>query len=192
MPLVIPDFLIRSLRALSQFMHKMSSPSTLPDPTPIERYLFPRYAQASSWSDQWHLYKSHFAELLAGSFVHKLFFVKATFGLQHEHIIAEIHNRNDGVQPSARFLRLERHATKPIVPSSAHRRCGILAQVALDTVSDSSDSSKPHGLDTVDTIMEYLGWVPRVVYTITFPDTNHAPSVEDLALAAYIASTFSE
>ncbi|KAG5640930.1 hypothetical protein DXG03_006617 [Asterophora parasitica] len=200
MPVVIPAFLIRSLRSLSQFMHKMSSPSTLPDPTPIEQYLFPRCAQASSWSDQLHLYKSHFAELLAGSFVHKLFFVKATFGLQHEYIIAEIHNRDDGVQPSVRFLRLERasgdlrtrdKANRGLQRSPAKRDSP--AQAALDTVSDSSDSSKPHGLDAVDIITEYPGWVPRgLVYTITFPDASHAPSVEDLALAAYITSTFDE
>ncbi|KAG5635831.1 hypothetical protein DXG03_005225, partial [Asterophora parasitica] len=35
--------------------------------------------------------------------------------------------------------------------------------------------------------MEYPGWVPRGLV-----DASHAPSVEDLALAAYITSTFDE
>ncbi|KAG5643244.1 hypothetical protein DXG03_001294 [Asterophora parasitica] len=175
----------------------MTSPVDL---TPIDKYLFPRYALASYWNGMLHSNELHYADLLAGSFVHKLFFVKAKSGAQHEYIMAEIHNRL-GVEPSVRFLRLERscsyHKTLRNAERQAHRspkRRDSTAQAVLDAISDaSSDIWKPRTHDAVDTIRECPDWVQNnIVYTITFPNDTHAPSLKDLASAAYVTTKFDE
>ncbi|KAG5643311.1 hypothetical protein DXG03_001195 [Asterophora parasitica] len=148
MPLEVPRFLVHSIQSISRFFYSMLSYPPLREGTPVERHLFPKYALATSWIDQLHGNEPHFSELLAGSFVHKLYFVKAKSGAQHEHVMAEIHNRDATVEPKIRFLRFERASGDLKTRKDAKRQQArtpekrdSFVQEALDNSLDSSSES---------------------------------------------------
>ncbi|KAG5641310.1 hypothetical protein DXG03_005543 [Asterophora parasitica] len=66
--------------------------------------------------------------------------------------------------------------------------------MALDRSSDaSSDSSGKRRSDALDTVGEFPGWEgTELVYTMTFPDNEHVPTLEDLAMAAFITAKHDE
>ncbi|KAG5644115.1 hypothetical protein DXG03_009134 [Asterophora parasitica] len=180
----------------------MLSYPPLHEDTPVEQHLYPKYALAATWNDQLHGNEPHFSDLLAGSFVHKLYFVKAKGGAQHEHVIAEIHNRDATVEPKVRILRLERASGNLRTRENAKRdqartpeKRNSPAQEALDhSLDSSSESSKPKR-DALDTVREFPGWPvtkKNLVYTMTFPDNDHVPTLEDLAIAASITAKHDE
>ncbi|KAG5641697.1 hypothetical protein DXG03_004415 [Asterophora parasitica] len=202
MPLAAPKFLVRSLQSLSRFLDNMLSYPALREDTPVEKYLFPKHASAAHWNSDLHNSEPHYSELLAGSFVHKLYFVKAKWAAQHEHVIAEIHNRDATVEPKVRILRLERASGNLRTRENAKRdqsrtpaKRDSPAQETLDASLDSSSESSKPKRDALDTVTEFPGWLAskkNLVYTVTFPDNDHAPTLEDLAIAAFITAKHDE
>ncbi|KAF5373415.1 hypothetical protein D9615_009470 [Tricholomella constricta] len=202
MPVHIPASLVRCILSIHKFFHAMPSPSPSSDDFTalVDKCLFPTLATVKEWNIEMHFNESRFGELMTGAFVRKLYFVKASFGAQHEHVVAEIHHRTS-VHPPVRYLRLERVGGNKKLQDQKRRdeqqqrreqerRVEENSLPALaDTASESSrDSLRKRNYDAMDTVRVVRKWAPtNLVYTMTFTDDDHVPSLEDLAIAAQVA-----
>ncbi|KAF5376229.1 hypothetical protein D9615_008545 [Tricholomella constricta] len=188
----ISQSLVRSLHSVSRFLYDMVLPP-LPEQTLVGEILFPhKRLNVSQWYSELHIDGKDFGELLTGSFVRKLYFVKAAGRSQHESIVAEIHNRTVA-DFTVRYLRLERSSGDLKLEHIGRReqkwhKFG-LPGTQVRSMSDASSDSSPIGkYDAVDTVREIRDWVPKdLVYTMTFTDDDHVLSLEDLAIAARVA-----
>ncbi|KAF5386645.1 hypothetical protein D9615_002036 [Tricholomella constricta] len=207
MRLEIPYSVVRCIVSIHKFFYAMLSPPPLPktETSLVAEYLFPRYSlEVALWHAHMHLNEREFGELMSGAFVRKLYFVKASSGFPREHIVAEIHNRTTVDPPQVRYLRLERYTGNSKLMDQKWREKERRQQerreqkwrqhksdpqASADAVSEaSSDSYCKHIHLAIDLVREIPGWVPKdLVYTMTFTDDDHVPSLSDLAIAASVA-----
>ncbi|KAF5387702.1 hypothetical protein D9615_000737 [Tricholomella constricta] len=163
MPIQIPASLVRCILSIHKFFYNMVSPPPSSDLAPVDKFLFPLSCHIPTWTAHMRSNESRFGELMTGAFVRKLYFVKSSSSVQHEHIVAEIHNRTS-VDPPVRYLRLERvggntkledirlrEQQKRDREEEQRRQLDSSLQPVADAASESSHRSKGH-YDAVDAV----------------------------------------